>query len=640
MKLNRFYIVSLSLLLKSFLLQAQSNGSAEPSPEKYIFPIKPGQQNFLTGTMGELRNTHFHTGIDIRTEGRTGLPVMAAQDGYISRVTMSTAGYGNTIYIQHPNGHTSVYAHLERFRGDLAKYVLQEQYRRKSFEINLYFRQGQFNVKRADTIAYSGNTGSSGGPHLHFDIRDSRNDLLNPLSFGFIEIEDRIPPIAEKIALRAMNINSRVNDKFGRFEFYVQRVSEGNYLIQNPIQVNGTIGIELLGHDKLSFAHYRCGINYIEMHIDNKLVFSQAIDKFSFTDQRGILAHMNYPALKTQSNRFHKLYVDDGNDLKFYRTDENRGRIKISPDEEKKVEILMRDAYGNKSLLSFKLKGANISDEVIGMSNISEPAYKILENTLVINSPGCGEEHEPHVNIFNKSTAHTLQETYFGKGGKVFLFDLRTFLPDSINVCGKLMKTNFKAMIPSTSDYKYFGEELDISFTKNALFDTLYLTTNYRFDETTNQEYFNFGDPLHALNKTIHVTLKPKADYIKDKKTAVYRSEGKWNSYVGGEWQNDRISFNTREFGTYTLLRDEKAPAIEKISLNAAGARFKIRDDLSGIAKYEATINGQWLLMHYDNKISTIWSEKLDKSIPLKGEFILKVTDNAGNTSEFKQTIN
>jgi len=638
LKLSRsvfFVAIQLSLIN---ILPAQVVTDNLSASEKYLFPIRPGQQNFLSGTMGELRNSHFHTGIDIRTEGRIGLPVYAAQDGYVSRVTMSTAGYGNTIYIQHPNGHTTVYAHLDKFKGDLASYVLQEQYRRKSFETNLYFRQGQFNVKRGDTIAYSGNSGSSGGPHLHFDIRDSRNDLINPLSFGFSEIEDRLTPTAEKIALRAMDINSRVNDKFGRHEFYVQKINEGNYIIQNPILANGKIGIELLAHDKLNMSHFRCGVNYIEMHVDDKLVYSYAIDKFSFADQRNVLVHMNYPALKSQGSRFHKLYVDEGNNLKLYKTDEHKGLVNINPGEEKKVEVLMRDLYGNKSLLRFRLQGSNLTDEVIGLASINNPSYTIHKSTLVVNSPGCGEEHDTHVSLYYKGNQYPLGETYYGKGGKVFLFNLNEFLPDSIDVCGKVFKTNFKAIVPATSDYKYFGEHIELQFTKNALFDTLYLTTNYK-QAADGKELFSFGDPLHALFKTIQVSLKPGLTYNRDKKTAVYKDEGKYFSYVGGNWQNDRMVFNTRDFGTYTILRDEKPPTIERIRLNNSEARFKIRDDLSGIAKFEATINGQWLLMHYDNKINTIWSEKLEKSVPLKGEFILKVTDVAGNTTEFKQKI-
>ena len=153
------------------------------------------------------------------------MPVRASKSGYISRITSSGTGYGNVIYITHPDGNTTLYAHLDKFNGPMGKHILEEQYRMRSGEIDLYFEPNHFVVSRGDTIGLSGNTGSSGGPHLHFDIRDADNNALDPLKVaGFSEIVDKYAPAAEKIALRTLDITSRINNQFGRFEFYAQRV--------------------------------------------------------------------------------------------------------------------------------------------------------------------------------------------------------------------------------------------------------------------------------------------------------------------------------------------------------------------------------------------------------------------------------
>lgn len=165
----------------------------------YLFPIKPEQTNYLSGTMGELRPGHFHAGLDIKTEGRTGLDVYASADGYVSRIRVGPGGYGNCLYINHPNGTTTVYAHLAEFSDDIANYVLNQHYERKTHAMNLFPKKGQFTLKKGDIIAKSGNTGSSSGPHLHFEIRNIDQEVLDPLRIGFDEVVDDISPVAASL---------------------------------------------------------------------------------------------------------------------------------------------------------------------------------------------------------------------------------------------------------------------------------------------------------------------------------------------------------------------------------------------------------------------------------------------------------
>ena len=308
----------------------------------YLFPINPGQPNYLAGTMGELRDTHFHGGLDIRTNNQIGVPVRATQDGYISRANISAFGYGYSILIQHPDGNVSLYGHLDKYKGKLAKFMQREQYRRKSFELDMYFKPGEFPISKGDTIAFSGNTGASSGPHLHFEIRNG-NYVLNPLKFGFTEIKDNIPPNAQKIALRTLDVNSRINDRFGRLEFSLVRKSATEYTFPVPILAHGRIGVELLADDRMNDSPGRCGINYIHMYVDSQLVFSQVIEKVDMDESRGIQALMDFQTLELKGKRYNKLYIAQGNRLELYET-ENQGIISVN-DSSRSVLIVLRDEF-------------------------------------------------------------------------------------------------------------------------------------------------------------------------------------------------------------------------------------------------------------------------------------------------------
>jgi hypothetical protein len=179
---------------------------------------------------------------------------------------------------------------------------------------------------------------------------------------------------------------------------------------------------------------------------------------------------------------------------------------------------------------------------------------------------------------------------------------------------------------------------MDITFPQESIYDTVYLNTHYT-TTPTGKEIYSIGSRSVPLNKTISVSLKTQHKYPQQPSVAVYRLAGKGYTYMGGEWINDRVNFNTREFGDFTILQDTIPPTIKQVFVNGTTARFKIKDNLSGIAYYEGIVNGEWVLMHYDNKNGVIWSENLNKKIPMKGLFELTVTDNAGNKATFKQKI-
>jgi hypothetical protein len=640
LKLNKIFALLVCIWSAEALAQ-----SPEKTPESgggyYMFPINPGTRNSLAGTMGELRAAHFHSGLDIRTGGVTGLPVYAAAGGYISRATISTSGYGNALYVTHPNGHTTVYAHLEKLNGPIARHMLEQQYRQKTFELNLYFEKNQFRVAKGDTIAFSGNSGSSGGPHLHFEIRDANQHILNPLSYSFSEIVDTTSPVVEKVAFKSMSTDSRVNGQFGRIEIKPRRVGT-NYYIDTPIKVFGEIGVEILAHDLLDNAGFKCGVTGIELKIGDQEVFRKQINSFAFSDQRNILAHMNYMVRQHSGQRFHKLYVDHGNQLKFYKTNDARGKFNLEGICEIPGTIRLNDTYGNTSTVHFKLVCATPEAGMMAGSAPWKYHLSIIDNTLLVVHAHGGSAEPPVGRVYVHGREELLPAAYsHSRNESVYLWDMRKGLPDSLALGAETHRFGFQAVVPSGIEYTFYSSPFDVRFPKNALFDTLYFTSSYLMDSVRNREVFTIHEDMFPLRESVAVTLKPKIIPADKQKVAVYTLDGAGRiSYKGGRWEGDRLVFSTREFGSFTLAEDVTPPAITPVVINRNQLRLKISDERSGISKFSATINGQWVLMHYDYKTQMIWSEKLDPTKPFVGEVRVVVTDNAGNQKVYTSKIN
>ncbi len=610
-----------------------SEADAPSGSTSYLFPIKPGQPAALAGTMGELRATHFHTGIDIRTLNEIGWPVRAANSGYISRITVSPSGFGLAMYVKHPDGYTTVYGHLDRFKKEVDEYVRKERYRRKTSSIDLYFRKDQFLVRRGDTIAYAGNTGSSAGPHLHFDIRDENNRALDPLHFNFSEIVDHTPPVVRKVALKTLDINSRINDQFGRVEFYVTK-NGGEYVLQQPVLAHGTIGIEVLAYDVVDNLNYKCGVNYIDVFADSQQVFHQAISQLNLNEGRLIFTVTDYKSLRADGTLFYKLYIDDGNQLGFYKAERN-GKIVVKPNTQTPVKIILSDTYGNRSTLRLTLQHTKPVNLVKWISPAQNTSSFIQENTWIITTKTCPK----NTLAWKNGEPSVLDPAYLNSATTVYLVDLRNPLPDSIIICGERIIPPVQARIFPGKEFTFYSAHADIRLPAKTLYDTLYFSASYSI-ATDSMEQFSIGDPYVPLRQAINLTLKPSRKYTIPEKTHAYRKNGKGYIFEGGNWIREQLQFSTRDFGTFTLLTDSIPPAITPLQVNRYGARFKIRDNLSGIASIEATINGQWLLMNYDEKTFTIESEPLNKNALLQGELVLTITDNAGNQQAFKQNIN
>ncbi len=330
----------------------------------------------LSGTFGELRSNHFHAGIDIKTQQKEGLKVVAAGDGYVSRIKVSHWGYGKALYITHANGYTTVYGHLKKFSPSIEAYVKKRQYKKESFTIQLYPKASELIVKQGQQVAYSGNSGSSGGPHLHFEIRDTKAKPINPMLFG-IKIPDHKKPIIKNAVVYAETDTSQVNKSNTSIDLVFKPQKNGD-LLANRIYAYGKIGIGVNAIDKLDGAINNNGIYDLQMVLNGKKVFQYTVETFSFAESRYINSLIDYKRFAEKKQRIQKCFIEPSNRLSIYKNVIKKGFINIKDSLDYQIKITASDFEGNKTNLIIPIKGKK--DTIIHYKKIKKTAYNFKSN--------------------------------------------------------------------------------------------------------------------------------------------------------------------------------------------------------------------------------------------------------------------
>lgn len=325
----------------------------------------------LSANFGELRPNHFHMGFDIRTESRENLPVYAAAGGYISRVKIEKYGFGNALYITHPNGFTTLYAHLNSFKTDVQQYILQKQYDNQSWEVDIEIPSGVFPVKKGDFIANSGNTGASGGPHLHFEIRNTATGKnYNPGLFGFDIPDTKLP------AINALYMYDR------RYSTYFQNAtpvaisgSNGNYFTkEKTIQVHSPlVSFAINATDKSSNSPFNHGIYSGEIMMDGTSIFAFKMDSVSYDETRYVNACIDYAVYARQKKYIQFLFSLPGNELNIFSPSETQGLIILSDTNTHAIQINAKDIDGNTSMLKFNIKLSGIAIKTFNSAANTKP---------------------------------------------------------------------------------------------------------------------------------------------------------------------------------------------------------------------------------------------------------------------------
>jgi hypothetical protein len=310
----------------------------------------------LSGTFGELRSNHFHSGIDIKTKQKEGFEVFAIGDGHVSRIKIQHWGFGKALYITHTNGYISVYAHLKKLSPKLEAYLKKQQYSKESYEIQLYPKPSELVIKKGEVIAYSGNSGSSGGPHLHFEIRDSNSKPMNPMLFGF-DIKDSHNPTVNGVYAYALSEAAQVNASNKIVQLQLKKGKGKNSFVASKIYASGEIGLGINSYDRQDLAFNKNGIYHLESYVNGKKNFSYTFDKFSFGESRYINTLIDYARFKKLKQRVQRCFVIPSNKLSIYKDVVNNGKILIEEGKEYTILIRVKDFKNNLTEITIPIVG-------------------------------------------------------------------------------------------------------------------------------------------------------------------------------------------------------------------------------------------------------------------------------------------
>ncbi|MEQ1746990.1 MAG: M23 family metallopeptidase, partial [Saprospiraceae bacterium] len=324
-------------------------------PQNYFRMPVQGEGLRISGSFGELREDHFHTGLDISTKtGQAGAPVLAAANGFVHRIRVQPNGYGNVVYVKHPNGYTTLYAHLDRFMPALAKYVRQAQYKQERFEVDLFPKPAAFPLKKGEQIGVLGNTGGSEGPHLHFEIRRTSNQkALNPLFFG-LPVQDKVPPEVQDMKVYVLNENREV---LTGQPFPIQKQPDGRLRPTGGDTVRipaWRLGFGVRAFDQMTGNTLnKNGLCTLTMLVNDKLAFQWYANEIDFDESRYLNAHTDYSAFRRYEAMFHRCFVLPGDRLANYARTESLGAVPIYKDKPTKITIWAADAHDNTTEIVF-----------------------------------------------------------------------------------------------------------------------------------------------------------------------------------------------------------------------------------------------------------------------------------------------
>ncbi len=573
---------SVALILTCFFLAQGISFAQSVYPANY-FSSPLDIPLVVIGTFGEIRADHFHSGLDLSTNEQEGKKVYAAASGYVSRIKIAPDGFGKAIYITHPNGYVTVYAHLKKFNPVIEKYIHKLQYEKESFAIDQYSVQAELPVKKGEVIAYSGSTGGAEGPHLHFEIRDAKTEWpINPLFFGF-KIPDNIPPKISRLKIYSLHSQGVVINAIESATYKVSNESGENKILgPQVINVFGSIGLGIEAEDKKmdpDVKEYSLGIYSIEMKVDGNKAYSFRFDKFSFDETRYANAHVDYEEETLHNAKIQRCYRLPGNKLSIDADPRMSGELNMNDGKMHDIEFTTTDFAGNTTSMHLALQSET--------SLASLPFPSPPDDATIIDSE---------------------------KGININTYDINLRIPAG-----------------AVYDETWFSFSKS-SDSKNAL-----------------SSLHHVGDKTVAVNNPLTIEIKVTANIpasLQQKTFIISHGKNGVIKYEGGEWKNGFVSASVRHFGDFEVMLDTIPPTIKVIEVPVSGSphenlqiAFQVKDNLSGMESYRATIDGKFFLLEFDAKTGMLAGEIPNSKTDKKHNFALSVSDKKGNNTLYEVVL-
>jgi len=565
-------------LLEQAVLFVQSHRLQDSiSPSYFDLPLRISP--YLSANFGELREDHFHSGLDFKTQGVINKPVYAIAPGFVSRASVRVKGFGKAVYLDHPNGYTSVYGHLESFSPRLDSIVKAAQYAAESYEQNLLFSDEQIPVERGELIGYSGNTGSSGGPHLHFEIRQTESeDPVDPMFWYKDRIKDTSPPKMLALAIYAIDGQGILLNHGGRLSAKeIIQLGQGGTVAPDsklPL-VWGKIGLGIKAYNYMNGTNNLYGLSRIRLFLDGEEIFQQDIGRFSFEESRYLNALVDYEEWVQNRSWIMKSFVEPFNKLDIYPVKINNGHIDVNQEREYDFTYELYDISGNKAEYRFQLQGKQLpfpQEDTTAL--FFYPAYK---NT------------------------YTSKDIYLE--------------------------------FPVASFYNKLAFEYDYTPPNNVKNPGL---RNHRLYTGVHKIHH----PTVPLHKAAFIRIKINDDILSEKNRyyLVRILSNNKIEYIEATYTEGFMEGEILNFGNYVVLGDSLPPKIFHPQLeknqNNTLIRILVRDDESGLDTYRCTINAKWVLFEYDYKTNTLTADLRDERIgllPVGNLLQIYVKDKCGN---------